>query len=212
MILGVTLLFQKTNRTYIVGVLTSLCIETTSISFYNDVLEQATRISDHYNLKYIGINDIYKVTGKPAVGEVLGRILYNELKTLKDAETLASFDVWSLSKTDSNIRTCSLVYFCKDSYSKTFTITVLTLLNLEVNDIQKELEAMANSHSFLNKIKEVSAEKIIDIKFIGVEDIFKMDSKLNIFEISEGTFNTLKELQEEKMRENEINIKLNLIV
>ncbi|SHF03720.1 hypothetical protein SAMN05444362_103139 [Dysgonomonas macrotermitis] len=31
---------------------------------------------------------------------------------------------------------------------------------------------MANSLAFLNKIKEVSVEKITNIKFIGIEDIF----------------------------------------
>lgn len=212
MTLGITLLFQKESRSDIIGVLTSLCIDTTKMSFYNDILQQAIRISDCCNLKYLGINDIYKVTGKPAVGEILGRTLYDELTTEKEAKHLASFDIQSLSRTDSNIKSCSLVYFCKDNYSKTFTITVLTLLDLGVNDIQKKLTTMANSLSFLNKIKEVSVEKIISIEFIGVEDVFKMDSRLNIFEISEGTFDTFQELQKEIMNDKEIDIKLDLIL
>jgi len=96
MTLGITLLFKENKTQTVSGVLKSMVMELDMKDFDFEVEKSAAEISNFYDYQFVGVNDIFVVTGNVVEGEILGKTNYWELDTLKKSKSLIS-DKLSLS-------------------------------------------------------------------------------------------------------------------
>lgn len=203
--IGVTLLFKEKQINTIKGVLKS-----TVVDFYSNNLIESTKIisnkiKDYYNYEYLGINDLFVVSGDPERGELLGRNTYYELDSLNKAKSLLPNDDYSLDRdTVSSTFNCSIVYFCENNDGEKFAISILSIVNSSLENLIPEIESLANSIDFVQKIKSNSLENLKKIDFIGIEDICEVDLKFNVFQSFYSDFNSEEDLEDELMSSKEI--------
>ena len=108
---GVTLLFKIKNSQEIKGVLKSLVIDTSTQDFFESVLDIAKKIEKPYDYNYLGLNDIFVVSGIAQEASLLGRTTFYELNELSKAKTIISKEFSYNDSTELKTFNCSLVYF-----------------------------------------------------------------------------------------------------
>jgi len=206
--IGVTLLFKKDNVKVVAGILKSIVVTSTKTDLKNKINNRANEISKFYDYKFIGINDVFFVSGEIIQGEILGRTTDYDLDTTFKAKSIVSknfdFDITSKSKQFN----CSLVYLCKNFDKDKFTISVITVLNSLSTSVIDDANHIANNTTFMEKIKANSIEKIESIKYIGIEDIGETELKFGVFQSFYAEFNDEKSLEKEIISKNEMLLKL----
>lgn len=208
-IIGVTLLFRKNNTKVISGILKSIVVTSTKTDLKNKIDKQANEISKFYDFEFIGINDVFFVSGQIMQGEILGRTTDYDLDTLPKAKSIVykefSFDDSSKSKHFN----CSLVYFCKNFDKDKFAISIITVLNSLASSVIEDANHVANDISFIEKIKANSIEKIESIKYLGIEDIGEVELEFGVFQSFYAEFNDEESLKREIISKDEMFTKLN---
>lgn len=203
--IGITILFKDNKDPLkINGILKSTVIE-----LYGNNLKEAAQnignnIAEFYDFKYLGINDLFIVSGNPKAGELLGRTTYYEIDSLKEVKALLP-DNYSLNRdSSSNLFNCSILYFCQNNDKDKFCISVLSIVKSSIENLPTEIETLAQSDTFLAKIKSTSIENIEEIEYIGIEDICDIDLKFNVFQSFYMDFEFEEELKEELLSDKEI--------
>lgn len=203
--IGVTLLFKENDRNIIKGVLKSTVIDANTETFIDAAKELGSQIAKYYDYKYLGINDLFTVSGKVENGEILGRATFYELDELDKSETLTSNNNYSFNtKTELNSFNTSLVFFCENNDNEKFTITVLSKFDSKNNEVLLDANKLGNNALFHEKIKTTSVEEIENIKFIGVEDICDIDLKFDVFQSLYSEFDDIEILEDELLLEDEL--------
>jgi hypothetical protein len=187
--IGITLLFSSFQDGKLLGILKSYTIFCKS---KKDLITVASnkaneQIKLHFpEHKYLGIEDVFTVSGKIAEGEILGRSTFYDIKSiLKTKNLVKKIKDFACNKSffiSPDYFCISAIYFCNgtEKYNK-YTFTVLTIIRgKSMNDAKKKFERVAVEHSFLNKISNISIEKfdVKKIKFIGIEDIFVVEEDI----------------------------------
>lgn len=202
--LGVTLLFKDENVENIKGVLKSTVIDSTFNNLKNSTANIGCKIANDYNYSYFGINDLFVVSGEPKTGEFLGRTTFydldNKIKSTSLVTSKFSTTGFSLSKTYN----CSIIYFCENFDNEKYTISVLTVVNSLNGEIFNIINEIANSSSFIDKVKSNSLEGLKSIDFMGIEEVNEIDLKHNVFQSFYSDFNNEEELKEELLSNEEI--------
>lgn len=191
--IGVTLVFSDKTNNSISGILKSCTVNTSSMNFKQDIESHANKIAEFYSYKYLGINDVFAVSGKAKVGEVLGRITYYDIDTLPKAKKLIRKDMEFLGDSNKKV-SCSLLFFSKDLSESNITISIKTLLLLEKSKLSTSAYELANSNSFKGKIIDISVDGIRELQYVGIEDFQEADLKFNVFETYYSDFSNINEL------------------
>ena len=200
--IGATFLFKNNNSQKLKGVLKSVVIDANNMIESTKIISD--KISNYYNYNYLGINDLFLVSGEAKSGELLGRTTYYELNSLEKSRSLISSNKIMLN--DENISktyNCSLVYFCENAVEK-FTISVLSIVKSNNHEIIFDVESLAENVEFLRKIKSNSLEEIKEIEFIGIEMICNIDLKFGVFQSFYSDFDIIEDIKDELLSNEEI--------
>ena len=179
---GITLLYVL-EQEELCGALKSYVVTCSDINSLksavaNKVNEQSKYYPTH---KFLGLEDVFVVSGEVAEGELLGRTTFYELKReveatklLKDKNTYSSnFQTVAVGGDSFNV---SLLYFNNNKIDEndSFAFSVITVLRAP-DFFETEVKAIkiANSNEFLEKIINNSVYPLLreNISFLGIEDI-----------------------------------------
>lgn len=208
LIIGVTLLFKKNNTKVVSGILKSIVVTSTKTDLKNEIDNRANEIAKFYNYKFIGINDIFLVSGQITQGEILGRTTNYDLDTLSKAKSIISTEFSFDDSSKSKQFNCSLVYFCKNFDNDKFAISIITVLNSSVSSVIEDANNIANDIPFIEKIKANSIEKIESIEYLGIEDIGEVEVEIGVFQSFYAEFNDEKSLKAEIISKDDMFSKL----
>ncbi|MBN1952729.1 MAG: hypothetical protein JW801_16120 [Bacteroidales bacterium] len=186
MYVGITLLYSFTERSNYFGALKSYvidCIHVKSIidSANNKAKEQIDRYFPSYS--YLGLEDVFVVSGKAIEGEVLGRSSFYNLNVISESkELIKEIKDYSVFKNSSKL-TCafcvSVVYFYENvNMEDSFTFSILTIIeDKNVEGAIAKANLMAISDRFLKRIAPLSVEELNTdrVKYIGIEDVFLIE-------------------------------------
>ena len=202
--IGATLLFKDKNNQRLKGVLKSVVID----SNINDIMKSAkligNEVSSYYKYDYLGVNDLFSVSGEAKEGEVLGRTTFYKLNSSEESESLImNKDLFLDKGSISKMFNCALVYFCENDDEK-YTISVLSIVKSDNERIIFDVESLAKSNTFLEKIKSNSIENINKIEFVGIEEVFEIDLKFNIFQSFYSDFASIEIMKEELLSNDEV--------
>ncbi|MFD1603061.1 hypothetical protein ACFSJW_06825 [Flavobacterium artemisiae] len=211
-IIGATLLFKKNNTKVVSGILKSIVVTATKSDLKKKIDNRANEIAKFYDYKFIGINDVFFVSGQIMQGEILGRNTNYDLNTLSKAESIVSTEFSFDDSSTSKHFNCSLVYFCENFENDKFAISIITVLNSLAPTVIEDANHIANDISFIKKIKASSIEKIKSIRYLGIEDIGEVELELGVFQSFYAEFNDEKSLKEEIISKEEMFLKLNDII
>ncbi|WP_343616579.1 hypothetical protein [Flavobacterium sp.] len=208
MYIGLTLIFKEKDNQTISGILKSLVFETRIENFRVKANKLGNKIAKHFHYTFLGINDVFIVSGELRQGEVIGRTTYYDIQDEKNAKKLIrKLDITAFNK---HLK-CSLIYYCKNLDGEKFTITILTILENALENVELTLYKLANNEFFKNKIIKISNDNLAIIDFIGIESveiIENEDLKFNVFETLYSDFENLELLTNEIISETELNIEL----
>ena len=208
LIIGVTLLFKKNNTKFVSGILKSIVVTSTKTDLKNEINKRANEISKFYDYEFIGVNDVFFVSGLIMQGEILGRTTDYDLDTLSKAKSIVSTEFSFDDSSKSKQFNCSLVYFCKNFDNDKFTISIITVLNSSVSSVIEDANHIANDTPFIEKIKANSIEKIESIEYLGIEDIGEVELEFGVFQSFYAEFNDEKSLKDEIISKDEMFSKL----
>lgn len=208
--LGVTLIFKEKHEELVSGVLKSSVINAEIENCKNEANKQGKMIADFYNYTFLGINDVFLVSGEVKHGEVLGRTSYYELDTITKAKKNVNNSVYDGLNFDDEFKNfkCSLVFFCQNITNEKYAITVISILENQNKYFKNNLETLGNSKSFQNKIIRMAKDDLRNLEFIGVESIEETDLNFNVFETLYSEFDSINQLTDEQISENDLKTKL----
>ena len=210
---GVPLLYYYENES-LNGVLKSYTLEH-SLSLDIDSLtkEIASReISQfHPHYRYLGINDIFKVSGKAADGQMLGRTSHYDITTESEAKSLLKGkENYSSEDYSSNgYFNCTMVFFYKDlkDITESFAFTILTLIKAKsLQEAILKAENLSSNEGFLDRIIKSSVDDIDlkGFKFLGFEDFCNIEDDIDAggaYQTYYSEFESLRQIEQEKLSE-----------
>lgn len=216
--LGITLIFYQKENGLINGFLKSYSVKRKAYEVLMSRVEQIVRLETEQNrVIHLGINDIYKVSGKALAGEFLGRSSLYDLNTYKSAKGLIGSRLDSSSFLDRNeMRNCSLLYYYSGRKRK-FTFTVLTILESESQEqFYEKAYELGTCPYFLKKIEQNSSDSINlkNVHFVGVESSFTIKDlhATGCYQEFNASFDHIDLIKEELMSEKEIAKSLSRII
>lgn len=180
--IGFTLLFSKKEEVIYKGVLKSYVLSVCDLADLKSAAKRKAeeQIDAHYqDYEYLGLEDIFLVSGLPSEGQILGRTSFYDFKSLEQARSLVlSEEDYPFDSTASNalFYSTSLVYFYNDPEGEdyNFALTIFTVL-----DVKSHQDAKFNSlrlsvdRAFLARIVELSVEdlEVENLEFVGIEQV-----------------------------------------
>lgn len=206
--LGVSLLFKENNLKKISGVLKSLVLTVNRVNIEFEINIIASEIADFYDYKFIGINDVFYISGYLEQGAFLGRTTYYELYSKQKAKSIVSKKISFNDDSASTGFNCSLVYFCSNIDGKKFTISVVTILISCVDKAVDDASLLANSKIFIGLIIKNSVESIKTIEYLGIDEIGETDFKFNVFQTFYADFSKLSDIKKQILSDKELRVKL----
>ena len=182
MYIGITLLYSSYEKNKLVGLLKSYTLFCPNKSI---VLSEINRFGTiQAKLKkcnYLGIDDIYGVSGKATVGEVIGRTSFFELTTIDQASQLNQ-PLFNLKYNINNnyLYNCKLLYFYQENVNNGFCFEINTIMygaNLKTS----KLKNYAMKKSIIYKIIKISLDinNLEKIKYIGVSGVQEIKENIN---------------------------------
>jgi len=173
--IGITLLYSVTEENNLLGVLKSYVIEckdkySVIDAAYKKAEEQINL--NYSNYKFIGIEDVFSVTGKVAHGELMGRSTLFDIDSIDKAKELTRSEKDLDVSKQANYYCGSLVYFYEGEKGYAFTILAI-VKETSKESVFKTLRDEATNNKTLDKIIENSVDSIVKnkIKFVGIEDV-----------------------------------------
>jgi len=174
---GITLLYSILEKGRNIGVLKSYVIDCLDkYSVIQEAEKKAKQQVDlrHPNYKFLGIEDVFTVTGEVREGELMGRTTLYDIDSVEVAKKMVMNDSDFAKKSEysSNNFCGSLIYFYEGDKEKyAFTIYAITIG--AINEVVKNLKDIATSGQFIKKIIDTSVEsmEITKVSFLGIENI-----------------------------------------
>lgn len=203
---GVTLLFKEKESNNVKGVLKSTVIDSDASDLHKLANNKGLEIASHYNYEYLGINDLFTVSGEVKNGEVLGRATFYDLNDIEKSKSLISNNNFAYNpETASKSFNCSLVYFCQNINKESYTISILSILeSVTINEVYTMAKSLAINNDFINKIKSNSIDDLHELEFIGIEDICDIKLDFNVFQTFYSDFETISALKKELLSKDEL--------
>jgi len=205
MYIGVTLVFVDKEDKLISGILKSSVVEVERSTIERDIRKLGVEIATYYKYNFLGINDVFVVSGNVIEGEVLGRTTYYEIESNKKAQELKINFSNKISDDILKMFNCSLIFFCKTENKEKFAITILSILKTKESDIEIKAKEIFDSSIFKNKVKNISVDHLIQLDYIGIAGFEKIDLKYNVFETLYSEFEDLSILIDEVLTTSELN-------
>lgn len=206
--IGVTLLFKDKKDKKIIGILKSAVLNINPEKLNKEVEDYAVKIEKEMDYQYIGLNDVFSVSGDAQQGEVLGRHTFYDVININDAKKLIADKGYSynpnISKSYFNF---SSVYLC-DNLNEKYTISILSIIFSKPENVVEEVLKLSCNQNFIEKIRNHSLEKINNLVFVGIEDICDIDLKDNVFQTFYASFINEGFLREELLSPKEISLKM----
>lgn len=177
--IGVTLLFYQKKTSNYIAFLKSYILK---IKGWNDLQIEIKKIaSRNKTLEYIGIEDVFHVSGTFGEKEILGKSYIDEVTKIKDAKKL----LLKQSKYTCNFQKnkqkgskwflFSLIYFYHDKNTgDKLSISCFTpILAVNVKNAKVKIRKFCETESFLKKIVLLKLDRMsyTNLKYIGIEDI-----------------------------------------
>ncbi len=200
MYIGITLAFYEEKADSVFGILKSLVVDAKKSNVVNVANTLGNKIADYYDCNYLGINDVFFVSGEPKVGEILGRTSYYDYNVISKARKLKS----EFPNIETGKFLSTLIYFCSNDIGEKFTLTVLTILELTKSNFEAQIEQIVNDTKLKNKIIEISVDGIKTIDLVGIENLEKTDLKFNVFETLYSDFDSSDDLAEEILSSDDL--------
>ncbi|WP_010522080.1 hypothetical protein [Aquimarina agarivorans] len=206
MYIGVTFLYKNNNDNLIEVVLISCIIEIPSIKDLTNIDKKAKEISSKFNYEYLGINDLFHVTGKLTEGEIIGRTSYYELNTFDKSRSLIMDDSFFKNKSSiiNKFYCFTTIYFCKNDINQNFTISIKSIFKNNSNNLHQQIHEISKNRTFLKKIISNSIDKIQSIEFVGIEDLYLIDLNMDIFETLFSNINEIQSIEDEIISEKKV--------
>lgn len=210
MYLGITLIFKENDKQLISGILKSSVVNVEIDNCKNEATKFGNMIADFYDYTFLGINDVFSVSGEVKKGEVLGRTTYYELDTITKAKRIVNNSVFDELNFDDEFKKfkCSLVFFCQNTLNEKYTITVNSILENKNKALKNNLKTLGENKSFQNKVIRMAKDDLRNLEYIGVESINETDLNFKVFETFYSEFDNITQLTEEQISDKELNIKL----
>lgn len=204
--IGATLLFKQITKNKVKGILKSIIIsEIKKTKVLKETQDRGQEIATHYEYDYLGINDLFSVSGDIEPNAILGRTSFYDLDSLEKSKTLINKEVLWLEEKDNLIFfNCSLVFFCKSIDEDNYTISVLSVIESSYKEVYNDAKKLGLKQGFQDKIKSNSIEKIVELHFIGIESVCHIDLKFDVFQTFIAEFDNEDELAEELLPDNDI--------
>lgn len=176
--IGVTLLFFQKGKNNYTAFLKSYILKSNSWDDLQKEVEQIV-LADK-KLTYLGIEDIYYVSGSFKENEVLGKSYIDEIVKIKEAKNLLLKQKeytcnFQINKQKEKWFLFSLLYFYHDKLSgDKLAISCFTAIFANtIKDAKLKIKAICETESFLKKILPSQLDKMsyTNLKYIGIEDI-----------------------------------------
>lgn len=205
--IGVTILFAlKSNRTY-TGYLKSYVLNVSNWSSLMRSIKEICR--KEINLTYVGIEDVFYVSGPFSESNTLGKSNLFEVNTIKGAKELLldktnySYHFTKPKRTDKTWLKVSLVYFYHNTKlnDKRAMVCMIPVNARNLSEIKMKLAKFIKTEKFLKKA--FPGLDILDykyLKYIGIEDISeiltnpKRNEAFEVFYKEKLTMKTLNKL------------------
>lgn len=228
---GITLLFASEQdssslveaqlKSYVVQLADWKSLNCIAKDIANDVCKKAFA---NENIKYLGIEDIFYVSGIFNQFEILGKSFIPECNTIKKAqELLIEEELYACNKfelsSSSKWYLVSLLYFYHDKDIKDkLTISCSTpIYSKSIKDIKELVLKTANKEAFVNKIVTESLDEMNFryLKYIGIENIHLITENPNdngAFQVLYKDFNNIQEIKNILPKESDLKKSLLLIM
>lgn len=216
--IGITFLFKTKQNYPLEGVLIScvMVFDNEKEDLLSTINTRSKQIGEYLNYIYIGVNDVFYVTGLPKENEIIGRTTHYDFKTVNKSKLLIQTKkniLKELNNSDFHEKFCfSSIYFCENESGEGFTLSIKSIVNTNSIDAFEKVLSTSNKKYFKDKIKSFSVEEINTITFIGIEYIEPINYELNIFEILYGDFENRNSLEEEVITNDNLIDQFNDIV
>ncbi len=176
--IGATILFAlKSGKTY-TGYLKSYVL---NISSWSDLMRKTKEISKKEpDLIYIGIEDVFYVSGPFGESNTLGKSNLFEIKTIKGARELLldkanySHHFAKSKKLDSKFFKVSLVYYYRNVEINDIGVKVciIPVKAKSLSEIKSKLNQFIKTEKFLKKaFPDLNLSDYKYLKYVGIEDI-----------------------------------------
>ncbi|MEM6738431.1 MAG: hypothetical protein AAF620_20430 [Bacteroidota bacterium] len=174
---GITLLYSVLEESNLIGILKSYVIDCQNkYSIISEAQKKAEQQIDllYPNYKFLGVEDVFTVTGEVKEGELMGRSTLYDIDSIEEARKMVVNDtVFAIKAKNVINHYCgSLVYFYEGDEEK-YAFTINAITKGEIKEVVENLKGLAASDKTINKIVKSSVESldINKINFLGIEDI-----------------------------------------
>lgn len=203
--IGLTLLFFQKRKNNYVAFLKSYVIKS---NCWDDLQTEVEHIvlADK-KLTYLGIEDIYYVSGPFREEEVLGKSYIDEIVKIKDAKSLLlKYNEYTCNfqrnKQKEKWFLFSLIYFYHDRLiNDKLAISCYTpVFANTLKDAKLKIKAICETEIFLKKILPFKLDKMsyANLKYIGIEDVSYIKEDVKGGGAIEESFKEYKEVDEIK--------------
>jgi hypothetical protein len=211
---GITLLFAYMQSSYdlIEAQLKSYVISFIDWDNLNYIAKElASKVCENAleneSIQYLGIEDVFYVSGCFKQFEILGKSYITECNTINKAQKLLldeknySFNKSGLSSTSMWYLVCLLYFYHDKNINDKLTISCNTPVYSEsIKTIKELILETANKEDFIKKIVTKSLDEMDynNLKYIGVENIYSIEEdpvNNGAFQISYKDFNNIHEIK-----------------
>lgn len=204
--IGITLVYFIIEDNVIKGVLKSLIINTSFNDFEKDIKLKSEELSKVFNLNYVGINDVFVVSGDFEENEILGRTTDYDISDFRSFKE----DSIELNKTlfsdESKYYSCAVYYKCLDNKLEDLLIEIVVLLNLDKFNFAKKIDSLKGK-MLKDKLKSISLDNLSNVEYIGLKEINEispLDASNYVFETLYSDFKSIDELKKETLTSREL--------
>lgn len=201
--IGITLLFYQEKKSNYVAFLKSYILK---IQNWDDLqMEIKKIISVSKTLKYIGVEDVFYVSGPLKEEEVLGKSYIDDIIKIKDAKKLLlkkSEYTFNFQKSIQKEKwfLFSLIYFYYDkSIGDKLSISCLTpIYAKDIENAKIKIGKFCNTEYFLKKILLFKLDKMhyYNLKYIGIEDVSIIEENVEEKGSFEYSFKKYKRIEQ----------------
>jgi len=203
--IGITLLFYSKRKNNYTAILKSYVVK---IKDWVDLQFEIKKIVlINKTLNYVGIEDIFHVSGLFGEKEVLGKSYIDEITKIKDAKKfLLNKKQYSCNFQENKQRKkwflISLIYFYHDKNTKDkLSISCLTPIFADnLKNAKVKVETFCKTEAFMKKIVLYELDKMyfINLKYIGIEDISYVEENAEKGGAYECNFKTYRKIEKIK--------------
>ncbi|RNA63543.1 hypothetical protein D1631_17300 [Chryseobacterium nematophagum] len=204
-VIGITLLFYQRKKRNYIAFLKSYIVR---IKNWNDLQIKIKKIvSVVERLEYLGIEDIFYVSGTFKEKEVLGKSYMDEIVKIKDAKKLLLKQdkytcKFQINKQKEKWFLFSLIYFYNDkSIGDRLSISCFTpIFAADVEKAKVKVRKFYETEVFLKKIVLFKLDKMsyTNLRYIGIEDISYVEEDVKKGGAYECRFKTYRKFEKIK--------------